>query len=568
MKRWGITLAVLMAFTVNCVFAVDVNDENSWKNAMNNFSGNYTIDLTKDITITSYSINSWLPGATLTINGHGHTITVNGDFTWGQTSSLNLVNVNLALGNNTMAISCQNSNVVIDENSTIKAGSMTIGQNPNVTIKGSLDIANGFTLQGGSVNVIATSDSKIEVGGETYMGSAKFETSGEFNSNTLSLNGGSVTFKTYEGSAVVIGEKKESGEYSDVEGISINGNPTIDVGGSLVVNGNATISGNSGMIIGPKGEVLIKGNLNESGSSVLSVGGGGIIGVNGDVNFANSNLNMSGNSQMFVDGDFSLEYGNSTMNGELTINGDLNIVWTNNGGANHFVGSGALTVYGDFHCQDGNTVSGEPCISQFTSGSFSIGSVKKGSGQYENPLPIVLSAFTASAQTNSVNVYWTTESEQNNDYFTIYRSADGDIFEEIGIVAGAGNSTYTINYSFTDYYPLSGVSYYMLKQTDYNGEFKFSSKVAVRRAELESALQAVKVYPNPYKNEGLTIDLGIASNSNVQVSISTVAGKVVNSISCHTSSPIIKLTPRLSAGVYVVTVTIDGQSQMQKLVVE
>ena len=108
----------------------------------------------------------------------------------------------------------------------------------------------------------------------------------------------------------------------------------------------------------------------------------------------------------------------------------------------------------------------------------------------------------------------------------------------------------------------------MLKQTDYNGEFKFSSKVAVRRAELESALQAVKVYPNPYKNEGLTIDLGIASNSNVQVSISTVAGKVVNSISCHTSSPIIKLTPRLSAGVYVVTVTIDGQSQMQKLVVE
>ncbi|WP_430403622.1 PKD domain-containing protein [Fluviicola sp.] len=87
-------------------------------------------------------------------------------------------------------------------------------------------------------------------------------------------------------------------------------------------------------------------------------------------------------------------------------------------------------------------------------------------------LPIGLVSFDAIAlDNNSVRLNWETSSEQDNDYFTIERSLSGsDGWEAIGIVSGAGNSETPKDYSMMDNLPLSGVSYYRLKQTDYNGQ--------------------------------------------------------------------------------------------------
>jgi subtilisin-like proprotein convertase family protein len=87
-------------------------------------------------------------------------------------------------------------------------------------------------------------------------------------------------------------------------------------------------------------------------------------------------------------------------------------------------------------------------------------------------LPIGLVSFEATAlDNNSVRLNWETSSEQNNDYFTVERSLSGvDGWEAIGIVGGAGNSETPKDYSMIDNLPLSGVSYYRLKQTDYNGQ--------------------------------------------------------------------------------------------------
>nr|WP_294860700.1 PKD domain-containing protein [uncultured Fluviicola sp.] len=87
-------------------------------------------------------------------------------------------------------------------------------------------------------------------------------------------------------------------------------------------------------------------------------------------------------------------------------------------------------------------------------------------------LPIGLVSFEATAlDNNSVRLNWETSSEQDNDYFTVERSLSGvDGWEAIGIVSGAGNSETPKYYSMMDNLPLSGVSYYRLKQTDYNGQ--------------------------------------------------------------------------------------------------
>ncbi|NQX92307.1 MAG: T9SS type A sorting domain-containing protein, partial [Flavobacteriales bacterium] len=88
---------------------------------------------------------------------------------------------------------------------------------------------------------------------------------------------------------------------------------------------------------------------------------------------------------------------------------------------------------------------------------------------------------------------WSTATEINNDYFTVQRTVDGNYWEDIGTVAGAGTTQQQQDYEFIDPNPLYGVSYYRIKQTDYNGEFDYSQKRAVERAH---RLQ-ITAFPNP-----------------------------------------------------------------------
>ena len=86
---------------------------------------------------------------------------------------------------------------------------------------------------------------------------------------------------------------------------------------------------------------------------------------------------------------------------------------------------------------------------------------------------IELLFFNAKLENNTyVDLTWSTASEINNDYFTIERSQNGVYFQEFDIVEGAGNSTHKINYSLIDRDPFDGISYYRLKQTDYDGKFE------------------------------------------------------------------------------------------------
>ncbi len=93
----------------------------------------------------------------------------------------------------------------------------------------------------------------------------------------------------------------------------------------------------------------------------------------------------------------------------------------------------------------------------------------------EQPLPIQLISFDAVCNTNQINLSWTTATETNNSLFTVQRSSDANNFEDITSLPGAGNSNIYINYSAIDTHPLSQIAYYRLRQTDYDGNFTFST---------------------------------------------------------------------------------------------
>jgi hypothetical protein len=144
-----------------------------------------------------------------------------------------------------------------------------------------------------------------------------------------------------------------------------------------------------------------------------------------------------------------------------------------------------------------------------------------GSVDSRTPLPIELVGFTADCRTNKVALAWATASEQDNAFFTVERSTDGNTFEAMGNVVGAGNSTAMQHYAWTDQTPEAGVAYYRLTQTDFNGARTSSNVVPVQCAPSN----AFSLLPDPASG-GFTF-LRPASELPLQVEIHNPAGQLV-----------------------------------------
>lgn len=141
--------------------------------------------------------------------------------------------------------------------------------------------------------------------------------------------------------------------------------------------------------------------------------------------------------------------------------------------------------------------------------------------QGSTPLPVELLHFDARPEEAEVLCTWATATETNNDFFTVERSADGETFSDIGEVDGAGQSQATLAYAFSDDAPLNGLSYYRLRQTDFDGTEAWSQAVAVWRGAPTSELV---LYPNPCADELFVV--GGASAEEL-VSIIDATGRMV-----------------------------------------
>jgi hypothetical protein len=114
-------------------------------------------------------------------------------------------------------------------------------------------------------------------------------------------------------------------------------------------------------------------------------------------------------------------------------------------------------------------------------------------------LPIELLNFNAKlTKTKSVKLDWQTASEINNNNFTIERAKDRFNWEKfIDIRSKNPNSSALLSNATYDNSPHIGISYYRLKQTDFDGQYSYSQTRSIYR-ELEKS--ALKIFPNPTKN--------------------------------------------------------------------
>jgi len=138
-------------------------------------------------------------------------------------------------------------------------------------------------------------------------------------------------------------------------------------------------------------------------------------------------------------------------------------------------------------------------------------------------LPVELIEFQASTVNDRVELKWTTASEINNDYFLVERSKDGNDFEPIVRVEGAGTTSVTSHYSAVDQEPFRGISYYRLRQTDLDGATAFSSPVAVKN---QSVLKGFTLNPNP-AGSALMVRIQACVNGQQLFRIYSASGQLV-----------------------------------------
>ena len=109
-------------------------------------------------------------------------------------------------------------------------------------------------------------------------------------------------------------------------------------------------------------------------------------------------------------------------------------------------------------------------------------------------MPVELSHFTARSISSSTHLTWATATETNNSHFEVQRSADGRKWEVLGEVKGAGTIQEPQQYEFTDDRPPVGLSYYRLRQVDYDGQYEYSPVVTANR---KGGAFPFSVFPNP-----------------------------------------------------------------------
>lgn len=119
-----------------------------------------------------------------------------------------------------------------------------------------------------------------------------------------------------------------------------------------------------------------------------------------------------------------------------------------------------------------------------------------GAIEYVVVLPIELLFFDAILNNeNIVELSWATLTEDNNDYFTIEKSFDGSNWQTIENIKGVGFSNTLQHYQTFDNQPQIGKNYYRLKQTDFDGQFEYSS---IKTVDVKSSITtSINIFPNP-----------------------------------------------------------------------
>ena len=183
-------------------------------------------------------------------------------------------------------------------------------------------------------------------------------------------------------------------------------------------------------------------------------------------------------------------------------------------------------------------------------------------------IPVELVSFTATSIDDGILLNWITATETNNAGFTIERGVDSENFSEIGFVGGKGTTTEPTVYSYLDNSAKQGTYYYRLKQTDYDGTFKYLNVVSVDVA-MPKKFALEQNYPNPFNpNTIISWQSPVGSHQTLKV-YDILGNEVATLVDEYREAGRYNVefdASNLSSGVYLYKLQVGDFVQVRKLI--
>jgi len=197
-----------------------------------------------------------------------------------------------------------------------------------------------------------------------------------------------------------------------------------------------------------------------------------------------------------------------------------------------------------------------------------------------NPLPIELLYFNATANNELVELSWSTASEINNDFFTIEYSNElaynGTIWTPLFMIDGAGNSNTPLIYTFIDRPYLrdnnTNVVFYRLKQTDIDGKYKYYGVVFVRYNYIDEDEKNIIITYDPSINENkINIMFNATESNQYQINIYDINGKLITTNTGQSIDGTNNVTMQINnfnSSIYIIVLNIGQQVLTQKILID
>ena len=195
----------------------------------------------------------------------------------------------------------------------------------------------------------------------------------------------------------------------------------------------------------------------------------------------------------------------------------------------------------------------------------------------DTSLPVELTSFTATVSGALITLIWETASELNCYGFEIERRpiaasnlpVTDTSWQKIGFVEGAGTSSTTRDYSFTDSRLPVGRYEYRLKRIDLDGSSEYSQSVAIEIG-VPKEFALYQNYPNPL-NPNTVIGYQLPFISKVSLKIYDILGREVETLVNElqeAGSYEVQFDARLLAnGIYFYQLNAGDFSVVKKLVI-
>ena len=139
-----------------------------------------------------------------------------------------------------------------------------------------------------------------------------------------------------------------------------------------------------------------------------------------------------------------------------------------------------------------------------------------------SPLAINFVSISANAYAGSIIVNWTVQDPGDCKQFIIQRSNNGIDFSNLSTI----NSNFSLGYNYKDAAPANGLNYYRILTSTQADQDLYSNIV---KASLQQPLNQITMYPNPIKNNNVTVNLNQVIPGEYRFQIISALGSVLQS---------------------------------------